>query len=164
MERVLLTIGLLIGSNIFMTWAWYGHLKKDGWTIPLAIAISWMIALPEYILHVPANRIGHQAFGGPFTAPQLKIIQEAITLLVFTVFAIVVLKEKIRINDAIAMGLVMAAVCVSMLGRPAMIKPTEEPASGEQLPGEAGEPTSASGDQRSEENAPPTAGIDGGGA
>lgn len=118
MERALLTIVLLLGSNIFMTWAWYGHLKKAGWAIPLAIVLSWMIALPEYMLQVPANRIGHQAFGGPFSAAQLKIIQEAITLTVFTVFAIVVLKERMRVNDAIALVLVLAAVCVSMMGRP----------------------------------------------
>jgi uncharacterized protein (DUF486 family) len=118
MERALLTIGLLLGSNIFMTWAWYGHLKKGGWAIPLAIAVSWLIALPEYILHVPANRIGHHTFGGPFSAAQLKIIQEAITLMVFTAFALLVLKEKLRPNDVAAMVLVMAAVCVSMVGRP----------------------------------------------
>lgn len=118
-----MTVLLLIGSNFFMTWAWYGHLKKAGWTIPLAIAISWLIALPEYVLQVPANRLGHFAYGGPFTAAQLKILQEAITLSVFLVFAVVVLKERPRINEAIAMGLIFAAVIVAMMGRPAVIQP-----------------------------------------
>lgn len=116
-SRVLATVVLLIGSNIFMTWAWYGHLKKAAWAIPTAIFFSWMIALPEYILQVPANRIGHVSQGGPFTAPQLKIIQEAITLTVFIVFSILVLKERPRTTDYIAFGLILAAVLVAMIGR-----------------------------------------------
>jgi len=116
-SRVLATIGLLIGSNIFMTWAWYGHLKKASWAIPTAIFISWLIALPEYMLQVPANRLGHVSQGGPFTAPQLKIIQEAITLTVFIVFSIWVLKERPRTTDYIAFGLIIAAVLVAMAGR-----------------------------------------------
>jgi len=115
--RWLLTVLLLIGSNAFMTTAWYYHLKKHNWTIGVAIAISWLIALPEYCLQVPANRLGHVQHGGPFTAPQLKIVQEAITLIVFTIFSIWILKEKIRWNDAAAMLLVFAAVAVSLLGR-----------------------------------------------
>ncbi len=98
-----------------MTFAWYYHLKKP-WTLLAAILISWLIALPEYILQVPANRLGHVDHGGPFTAPQLKIMQEAITLTVFTVFTIFILKEKLRTNDMIAFGLIMAAVVVSMMG------------------------------------------------
>lgn len=117
MPRWVITVLLLTASNAFMTWAWYGHLRKSHWPLLVAIGISWLIALPEYILQVPANRIGHVSQGGPFTAPQLKIIQEAITLVVFTVFAVLVLKEKPRINDGIAMGLVMLAVVVSMWGR-----------------------------------------------
>ncbi len=117
MTRILSTVGLLFASNCFMTWAWYGHLRKVAWSMPVAIAISWLIALPEYALQVPANRIGHAAHGGPLTAPQLKIIQEAITLVVFTVFTILVLKEKPRVNDAIAFALIFAAVAISMLGR-----------------------------------------------
>ena len=116
MARVLTTVGLLFGSNLFMTWAWYGHLRKS-WGILAAIAISWLIALPEYMLQVPANRLGHAGFGGPFTAPQLKVIQEAITLAVFTVFTIAVLKERPRVHDAVAFALIFAAVVVSMLGR-----------------------------------------------
>lgn len=116
-SRAIYTVLLLIGSNVFMTWAWYGHLKKSGWTIPVAILVSWLIALPEYMLQVPANRLGHFSTGGPFTAPQLKVIQEAITLTVFGVFSILVLKERLRPNDVIAFALVMAAVVVSMQGR-----------------------------------------------
>lgn len=116
MERALATVGLLILSNVFMTWAWYGHLRK-AWTIPLAVVVSWLIALPEYALQVPANRLGHAGHGGPFTAPQLKVLQEAITLAVFTVFTIAVLKERPRVHDVIAFALILAAVVVSMLGR-----------------------------------------------
>jgi uncharacterized protein (DUF486 family) len=124
MSRALLTVLLLVGSNCFMTWAWYGHLKKVGWALPVAIVVSWLIALPEYVLQVPANRLGHFAYGGPFTAPQLKIIQEAITLAVFLVFAAVVLKERPRVNEAVAMGLIFAAVVVALMGRGAMVDGT----------------------------------------
>ena len=115
--RVLATVLLLCCSNIFMTWAWYGHLKKVGWTIPIAILVSWLIALPEYMLQVPANRVGHTTFGGPFSAAQLKVLQEAITLTVFIVFAMLVLKEKPRVNELIAFVLIFAGVAVAMLGR-----------------------------------------------
>jgi hypothetical protein len=100
-----------------MTTAWYYHLKKQSWTLPVAIAISWLIALPEYILQVPANRLGHVSNGGVYTAPQLKVMQEAITLVVFAVFSILVLKEKLRTQDMIAFVLVFAGVAVSMYGR-----------------------------------------------
>lgn len=119
MLRVLGCIGLLVASNTFMTFAWYYHVKQKAWPLLMAIGISWLIALPEYILQVPANRMGHVDHGGPFTLPQLKILQEAITLVVFTVFALLVAKEKIRVNDYIAFGLIMAAVAVSMFGRSA---------------------------------------------
>jgi uncharacterized protein (DUF486 family) len=115
--RALSTVLLLVCSNVFMTWAWYGHLKKVAWTLPVAIGLSWLIALPEYALQVPANRLGHVSQGGPFTAPQLKILQEAITLTVFVGFSIVVLKEKPRANDYLAFALILAGVVVSMLGR-----------------------------------------------
>lgn len=117
MDRALATVLLLIASNTFMTFAWYYHVKQKSWTLLMAIVISWLIALPEYILQVPANRMGHVAHGGVFTLPQLKIIQEAVTLAVFTVFTILVAKEKIRVTDGIAMLLIFAAVVVSMLGR-----------------------------------------------
>ncbi|RMH26534.1 MAG: hypothetical protein D6692_09085 [Planctomycetota bacterium] len=123
----MITVLLLVGSNCFMTWAWYGHLKKTGWTIPVAIGISWLIAFPEYLLQVPANRIGHISQGGPFTAPQLKVLQEAITLGVFLVFAMVVLKERPRWNEAVAFGLIFAAVAVAMMGRTPMIGEGETP-------------------------------------
>jgi hypothetical protein len=115
--RALQTVLLLIGSNIFMTFAWYGHLKKAQLSLLTAIAISWLIALPEYILQVPANRFGHVSQGGPFTAPQLKILQEAITLTVFVAFSIWYLGEKPRTNDYIAMGLILAGVALAMFGK-----------------------------------------------
>jgi uncharacterized protein (DUF486 family) len=108
---------LLVASNTFMTFAWYYHLRHKGWSLLLAIAISWLIALPEYILQVPANRVGHVSTGGPFTLPQLKIIQEAITMTVFAVFTIVVMGEKFRGTDIAAFVLVFAGVSVAMLGR-----------------------------------------------
>ena len=88
------TIVLLLISNIFMTFAWYGHLKYKGTPLWVAIAISWLIALPEYCFQVPANRFGH----GMFTAAQLKTIQEIITLIVFSFFSIFYLKEEFRWN------------------------------------------------------------------
>ena len=115
--RWILPVVLLIASNTFMTFAWYYHVKQKAWGLALAIGISWLIALPEYILQVPANRLGHVDHGGVFTLPQLKILQEAITLGVFTVFTIAVAKEKLRMQDIIAMTLVLAAVAVSMSGR-----------------------------------------------
>ena len=120
--RWLVTVLLLVGSNTFMIWAWYGHLRKTSWTLPMAIGISWLIALPEYILQVPANRIGHVSHGGAFTAPQLKIIQEAVTLAVFTVFSILILRDKPRVNDYAAFVLIFAAVGVSMIGRERVVR------------------------------------------
>jgi len=116
MKRALTAIALLVCSNVFMTTAWYWHLKHKGWSIWFAIGISWLIALPEYCLQVPANRAGHYDFGGPFTASQLKVIQEAVTLVVFTAFTLLVLKERPRWNDILAFGLVFAGVGVSVLG------------------------------------------------
>ncbi len=110
------TVLLLIGSNVFMTYAWYYHLKKP-WTVMVAILASWGIALFEYCLQVPANRIGHVSHGGPFSAPQLKIIQEGITLTVFAVFSIVVLHEKLRWTDVTSFALIFAGVAVGMLGK-----------------------------------------------
>lgn len=115
--RWLWTVLLLIASNSFMTYAWYWHVKQPKWTLLMAIGISWLIALPEYILQVPANRLGHIDHGGPFTMPQLKILQEAITLIVFTIFSILVARESPKREDIIAMGLIMAAVGVSMWGK-----------------------------------------------
>src|SRR5215204_4323909 len=84
------TILLLFASNIFMTFAWYYHLKQDGWPLWKAILISWLIALVEYCLAVPANRIGNK---NGFSLFELKMIQEVITLLVFSLFAVMIMKE-----------------------------------------------------------------------
>lgn len=126
MLRILATTCLLIASNTFMTFAWYYHLKRPAWPLLMAIGISWLIALPEYILQVPANRLGHIDHGGPLSAPQLKVLQEAITLSVFAVFTLVVLREKPRPADYIAFTLIMAAVCISMFGGGA-ISPAHRP-------------------------------------
>ena len=90
MTRVIATPLLLLASNTFMTFAWYYHLKEKSWALWVAIALSWCMALPEYCLQVPANRLGDRGWGGPFTTPQLKIMQEAIPLTVFGVFSRVV--------------------------------------------------------------------------
>lgn len=120
LPRWLLTVVLLLGSNIFMTYAWYYHVKQKQWALWAAILISWLIAGLEYCLQVPANRLGHQDFGGPFTAAQLKIIQEGITLTVFAVFSLIVLHERLKATDIIAFALIFAGVAVSTLG-PAML-------------------------------------------
>jgi hypothetical protein len=102
------TIGLLIVSNIFMTFAWYGHLKYRSSPLLLAIIASWGIAFVEYCFQVPANRIGYSQF----TGAQLKTIQEVITLVVFSVFSVVYLKEQLRWNYLVGFGLIIAAVFV----------------------------------------------------
>jgi uncharacterized protein len=102
----MLTIVLLFVSNIFMTYAWYGHLKNEQMPMLQAILISWGIAFFEYILMVPANRIGYKMF----TAFELKTIQEVITLVVFSVFAVVVLKEKIAWNHIVGFLFLLLAV------------------------------------------------------
>jgi len=116
-SRIIFTVLLLVASNTFMTLAWYLHVKNKAWPLVAAIGISWLIALPEYILQVPANRIGHQDFGGPFSLAQLKVMQEAITLVVFCALTVLVFKEKLRTTDLIAFGLVFVAVAVSVYGR-----------------------------------------------
>jgi hypothetical protein len=100
------TVLLLVVSNVFMTIAWYGHLKYKNRALWLVILVSWLIASVEYCFQVPANRIGH----GHFTAAQLKTIQEVITLLVFSVFSIVYLKEPLRWNYLAGFGCIIAAV------------------------------------------------------
>lgn len=97
-----ITIGLLIASNIFMTFAWYGHLKYKSASLVLVILASWLIALPEYALQVPANRIGH----GHFSAAELKTMQEVITLTVFAVFSVFYLKEPLSWNHAIGFAFI----------------------------------------------------------
>src|ERR671936_1499156 len=105
------TVLLLIASNIFMTAAWYGHLRFRQVALWKVILISWGIAFFEYCLQVPANRLGY----GDFSAAQLKIVQEVITLVVFIVFAWLWLDEHLRWNEAVAMALVFAAVVFASL-------------------------------------------------
>lgn len=101
----LVTIGLLILSNVFMTFAWYGHLKYKTAPLLIVIAISWGIALFEYCLQVPANRIGH----GVFSAAELKTIQEVITLCVFAAFSLFYLGEPLKWNHAVGFALIVLA-------------------------------------------------------
>jgi uncharacterized protein len=115
--KPLLTIGLLVLSNAFMTLAWYGHLKfkEMAWLSKLGIfsiiLISWGIALFEYCFQVPANRIGFRENGGPFSLMELKVIQEVITLVIFTVFTLVFFKtETFRWNHAIGFLFLVLAV------------------------------------------------------
>lgn len=112
------TIGLLICSNIFMTLAWYGHLKlqsdgiiTDHTPLFLVILFSWLLALPEYICQVNGNRIGFIENGGPFTLMQLKIIQEVISITIFTLFSVFVFKgQALHWNHIAAFACLIAAV------------------------------------------------------
>jgi uncharacterized protein len=106
-----ITIALLFASNLFMTAAWYGHLRFKNVPVSTAILASWGLAFFEYCFQVPANRLGY----GRFTAAQLKIAQEVITVVVFVAFAWLWLGEKPRWNEAVAFGLVLAAVVVVTL-------------------------------------------------
>lgn len=117
MHKGLITILLLVLSNTFMVFAWYGHLKFKNmdWFSSLGlfsiIIISWGIAFFEYIFQVPANRIGFSENGGPFNLWQLKVIQEVITLTIFTVFTIVFFKtETLRVNHIIGFIFLILAV------------------------------------------------------
>jgi uncharacterized protein (DUF486 family) len=102
------TILLLLASNIFMTIAWYGHLKDKGMPLWKAILIAWGIAFFEYCLMVPANRIGY--LDGHFNAFQLKVLQEVITLVVFAVFAVFYLKEQFHWRYLVSFAFIMGAV------------------------------------------------------
>jgi hypothetical protein len=111
------TILLLIASNAFMTFAWYGHLKfkemKWSQNLPLLsiILISWGIALFEYLLQVPANRLGFKSYGGPFSLVELKVIQEVITLVVFVLFSLIFFKtESFRWNHLVGFVFLVLAV------------------------------------------------------
>jgi uncharacterized protein (DUF486 family) len=101
--------GLLLASNTFMTLAWYGHLRFKKAPLLLAVLASWGIALLEYLLQVPANRIGYRVL----SAYQLKIMQEAITLVVFMVFAALWLGEGVQPRYLVSFGLIFAAVLVA---------------------------------------------------
>ncbi|MDY2859368.1 MAG: DMT family protein [Candidatus Cryptobacteroides sp.] len=115
--KALLTVLLLVTSNIFMTFAWYGHLKlqemkiSTGWPLILVILLSWGMAFFEYCAQVPANRIGFNGNGGPFSIMQLKVIQEVISLTVFTVIVTVMFKgETLQWNHFAAFLCLIAAV------------------------------------------------------
>jgi len=101
----MLTVILLIGSNIFMTFAWYGHLKYTNAPLWQAVVVSWSIAFFEYVLQVPANRYGY----GQFSAVQLKTIQEIITLVVFAAFATIYLGASLRWNHLVSFALLVGA-------------------------------------------------------
>lgn len=113
---------MLVVSNVFMTFAWYGNLKlqqmnviKD-WPLIAIIALSWGMAFFEYTFMIPANRIGSQITGGPFSLMQLKVIQEVISLTVFTVIVATVFKgEPIRWNHLVSFGLIILAVFFAFL-------------------------------------------------
>lgn len=104
--RSLLPLAMLTVSNIFMTFAWYGHLKFKQSPLWIVILASWGIAFFEYCFQVPANRIGHSYF----SAPQLKVAQEVITLLVFGVFSVTYLKEELKWNYIVGFILILLAV------------------------------------------------------
>lgn len=107
------TVLLLVISNTFMTFAWYGHLKHKSAPLIGAILVSWLIALGEYCVQVPANRLGY----GQFSGYQLKIIQEVITLTVFVVFAWGYLGEPLKWNYVASFGFLAAAVVCAFWGK-----------------------------------------------
>ena len=117
MSAMIWTVVLLVISNIFMTVAWYGHLKLQStgisanWPLYAVILVSWGIALLEYCCQVPANRMGFEGNGGPYSLIQLKVMQEVITLVVFVVFSLIAFEGfELKWNHYIAMGLLVGAV------------------------------------------------------
>ena len=122
MSPAISTVHLLIVSNVFMTLAWYGHLKLQesgmsrSWPLVVVILFSWGIALAEYSFMIPANRIGYSGNGGPFSLMQLKVIQEAVTLAVFTAVVTVLFKgEQFHWNHLVAFLLLVGAVWFAFL-------------------------------------------------
>ena len=103
--RCALPVLLLVASNVFMTFAWYGHLKFKSAPLWIVIVASWAIAFFEYCLQVPANRMGH----GTFSVAELKTIQEIITLIVFSVFSVLYLKEEFKWNYLVGFALIILA-------------------------------------------------------
>lgn len=103
-----LSVGMLMLANIFMTFAWYGHLRYKGLALPLVILTSWGIAFFEYLLQVPANRMGY----GYFSVAQLKTIQEVISLSVFMIFSVLWLHEPLRWNYVVGFALIVLAAWV----------------------------------------------------
>lgn len=122
MSKGLITIIMLVVSNVFMTFAWYGNLKLQqmkiitDWPLFAIILLSWGMALLEYSFMIPANRIGSQITGGPFSLMQLKIIQECISLSVFTVIVATIFKgEPIHWNHIVSFGFIVLAVIFAFL-------------------------------------------------
>lgn len=116
---------LLLISNVFMTFAWYGHLKFKHSPLWVVVLVSWLIAFFEYCFQVPANRLGH----GQFSAAQLKVMQEVITLVVFCGFSLLYLREELRWNYVVGFGFILAAVffvfAVNPQPRPAAESPPQ---------------------------------------
>lgn len=117
MSSTVLTVIFLVISNVFMTFAWYGHLKLNdmgvskSWPLYMVILFSWGIALLEYCFQVPANRIGFESNGGPYSLIQLKVMQEVITLVVFVIFSLIAFEGfALRWNHILAFILLIAAV------------------------------------------------------
>ncbi len=122
MKSALITILLLVISNVFMTFAWYGHLKlqsagiSKSWPLIAVILVSWGLAFLEYCFMVPANRMGFRENGGPFSLFELKIIQEVVTLTIFTVVAMFLFQgEKLHWNHVCAFLCLMGAVAFTFL-------------------------------------------------
>lgn len=119
----LYTVGLLMVSNILMTFAWYGHIKlqqmkviTDATPLYIVILLSWLLALAEYTCQVPANRIGYTGNGGSFSLVELKVIQEVISLIVFTLFTVVFFNgESLHWNHLVAFACLVAAVFFAFL-------------------------------------------------
>ena len=117
MKAAIITIIMLVIANVFMTFAWYGHLKlqssgvSSNWPLYAVILLSWGIALVEYCFQVPANRMGFEGNGGPFSLIQLKVMQEAITLVVFMVFSVAMFKgSPLKWNHMVSFVLLIGAV------------------------------------------------------
>ncbi len=117
MSPAITTVLFLVIANVFMTFAWYGHLKlsstgvSTNWPLFAIILLSWGIALVEYCFQVPANRMGYQGNGGPYSLIQLKVMQEVITLVVFVIFSLIAFNDfSLRWNHVVAFLLLIAAV------------------------------------------------------
>ncbi|MBD5239731.1 MAG: DMT family protein [Bacteroidales bacterium] len=117
MKSMLITILLLVAANVFMTFAWYGHLKlqssgvSTNWPLIAIILLSWGIAFIEYCLQIPANRIGFDGNGGPFSLIQLKVMQEVITLVIFIFFTLIFFKDThFRWNHLVSFLMLIGAV------------------------------------------------------
>lgn len=119
-ENQMMAVLLLIAANLFMTLAWYGHLRFPHLPLGLVILVSWLIALPEYCMQVPGNRFGHRQF----TAAQLLILREVISVCVSLLFFVFYLRESPRWNEWLALALIVGAVLLFNLGPPRIPKAT----------------------------------------